>query len=115
MPFIHEDFLLSTKTACKLYHQYAEPSRFSIITANISPRDIAGEPPVQNLFESGSKGSLQMARDARQRRCGKILHRCRLAYKKFLAWAKPFRTCCAIRSITGRIWNESVISASRIA
>ncbi|MGO9585979.1 MAG: glucuronate isomerase [Limisphaerales bacterium] len=56
MPFIHEDFLLGTKTACKLYHQYAEPEPIFDYHCHISPRDIAANRQFRNLFEIWLEG-----------------------------------------------------------
>ena len=51
MPFIHEDFLLSTKMARKLYHQYAEAEPIFDYHCHLSPRDIATNRRFNNLFE----------------------------------------------------------------
>jgi glucuronate isomerase len=51
MPFIHEDFLLSTKTARKLYHKYAEAEPIFDYHCHIPPRDIATNRRFNNLFE----------------------------------------------------------------
>jgi glucuronate isomerase len=56
MPFIHEDFLLSTKTARKLYHQYAEDEPIFDYHCHISPRDIAANRQFKNLFEIWLEG-----------------------------------------------------------
>jgi glucuronate isomerase len=56
MPFIHEDFLLSTKTARQLYHQYAEAEPIFDYHCHISPRDIAGNRQFKNLFEIWLEG-----------------------------------------------------------
>ena len=56
MPFIHEDFLLSTKTARKLYHQYAEAEPIFDYHCHLSPRDIAANRRFNNLFEIWLEG-----------------------------------------------------------
>jgi glucuronate isomerase len=56
MPFIHEDFLLSTKTARKLYHQYAEAEPIFDYHCHISPRDVAANRQFKNLFEIWLEG-----------------------------------------------------------
>jgi len=56
MPFIHEDFLLGTKTARKLYHQYAEAEPIFDYHCHISPRDIAANRQFKNLFEIWLEG-----------------------------------------------------------
>jgi len=56
MPFVHEDFLLSTKAARKLYHQYAAPEPIFDYHCHLSPRDIAGNRQFRNLFEIWLEG-----------------------------------------------------------
>jgi glucuronate isomerase len=56
MPFIHEDFLLSTKTARQLYHQYAETEPIFDYHCHVSPRDIATNRQFKNLFEIWLEG-----------------------------------------------------------
>ena len=56
MPFIHEDFLLSTKTARKLYHKYAEAEPIFDYHCHIPPRDIATNRQFKNLFEIWLEG-----------------------------------------------------------
>jgi len=56
MPFIHEDFLLGTKTARKLYHTFAEPEPIFDYHCHLSPRDIAENRRFNNLFEIWLEG-----------------------------------------------------------
>ena len=56
MAFIHEDFLLSTKTARKLYHQYAEAEPIFDYHCHLSPHDIAANRRFKNLFEIWLEG-----------------------------------------------------------
>ena len=56
MAFIHEDFLLSTKTARKLYHKFAEEEPIFDYHCHISPRDIANNRQFKNLFEIWLEG-----------------------------------------------------------
>ena len=51
MPFIHEDFLLSTKAARRLYHNYAEAEPIFDYHCHIPPRDIATNRQFKDLFE----------------------------------------------------------------
>ncbi|MFZ0828871.1 MAG: glucuronate isomerase [Verrucomicrobiia bacterium] len=51
MPFIHEEFLLSNRTARKLYHQYAEAEPIFDYHCHLAPRDIAANRQFKNLFE----------------------------------------------------------------
>ena len=55
-PFIHEDFLLSTSTARRLYHQFAEPEPIFDYHCHLSPKDIAENRQFKNLFEIWLEG-----------------------------------------------------------
>jgi len=56
MAFIHEDFLLGTKTARRLYHNYAEAEPIFDYHCHISPKDIAQNRQFKNLFEIWLEG-----------------------------------------------------------
>ncbi|MGH7978415.1 MAG: glucuronate isomerase, partial [Limisphaerales bacterium] len=56
MPFIQEDFLLSTKTARRLYHEYAEGAPIFDYHCHLSPADIARNRRFNNLFEIWLEG-----------------------------------------------------------
>ena len=56
MPFIHDDFLLATKTARRLYHQFAEAEPILDYHCHLSPRDIAENRQFKNLFEIWLEG-----------------------------------------------------------
>ena len=56
MTFIHEDFLLGTKTARRLYHQYAEAEPIFDYHCHIPPKDIAENRQFKNLFEIWLEG-----------------------------------------------------------
>ncbi|HEY3932440.1 MAG TPA: glucuronate isomerase [Verrucomicrobiae bacterium] len=51
MKFIHEDFLLQTRTARRLYHQFAEDEPILDYHCHLSPRDIAENRRFKNLTE----------------------------------------------------------------
>lgn len=55
-PFIHDDFLLSTRTARRLYHEFAAPEPILDYHCHLSPRDIAENRQFQNLFEIWLEG-----------------------------------------------------------
>ena len=55
-PFIHDDFLLSTRTARRLYHEFAEPEPILDYHCHLSPRDIAENRQFKNLFEIWLEG-----------------------------------------------------------
>jgi len=56
MSFIHDDFLLGTKIARKLYHKYAEPEPIFDYHCHIPPKDIAENRQFKNLFEIWLEG-----------------------------------------------------------
>jgi glucuronate isomerase len=56
MKFIHEDFLLSTRTARHLYHQFAEAEPILDYHCHLSPQDIAENRRFNNLFEIWLEG-----------------------------------------------------------
>jgi glucuronate isomerase len=51
MNFIHDDFLLQTRTARRLYHQFAEAEPILDYHCHLSPRDIAENRQFKNLTE----------------------------------------------------------------
>lgn len=56
MPFIHDDFLLSTETARRLYHQFAAPEPILDYHCHLPPRDLAENRQFNNLFEIWLEG-----------------------------------------------------------
>ena len=56
MKFIHRDFLLTTRTASRLYHQYAEAEPIFDYHCHLSPKDIAENRQFKNLFEIWLEG-----------------------------------------------------------
>ena len=54
--FIHDDFLLGTRTARRLYHEFAEPEPILDYHCHLSPRDIAENRQFKNLFEIWLEG-----------------------------------------------------------
>jgi glucuronate isomerase len=50
-PFIHDDFLLATRAARRLYHEFAQPEPILDYHCHLSPRDIAENRRFANLFE----------------------------------------------------------------
>ncbi len=51
MNFIHEDFLLQSRTARRLYHRFAEAEPIFDFHYDLLPRDIADDRQFKNLFE----------------------------------------------------------------
>ncbi|HTR42742.1 MAG TPA: glucuronate isomerase [Pseudomonadales bacterium] len=89
MPFIHDNFLLSTKTARRLYHDYAEAEPIFDYHCHLSPRDIAANRQFKNLFEIWLEGDHYKWRAMRSNGVAeKYCTGDASPYEKFLAWAK---------------------------
>ena len=56
MKFIHEDFLLQSRTARRLYHTFAEDEPILDYHCHIPPKDIAENRQFKNLFEIWLEG-----------------------------------------------------------
>jgi glucuronate isomerase len=56
MRYIHDDFLLQSRTAKRLYHQFAEPEPILDYHCHLPPRDIAQNRQFKNLFEIWLEG-----------------------------------------------------------
>src|SRR5260221_4670147 len=56
MKFIHDDFLLQTRTARRLYRQFAEPEPILDYHCHLPPRDIAVNRRFNDLFEIWLEG-----------------------------------------------------------
>src|SRR6202453_3598942 len=89
MPFIHDDFLLSTKTARRLYHKFAEPEPIFDYHCHLSPHDVATNRQFKNLFEIWLEGDHYKWRAMRSNGVAeKFCTGDASPYEKFLAWAK---------------------------
>jgi glucuronate isomerase len=90
MSFIHEDFLLSTRSARHLYHSYAKGEPILDYHNHLPPQDLAGNRQFANLFEIWLEGDHYKWRAMRangipEQYCtGKDTS----PRDKFLAWAK---------------------------
>ena len=56
MKFIHEDFILQTRAARRLYHNFAEDEPILDYHCHLSPKDIAENRQFKNLFEIWLEG-----------------------------------------------------------
>src|SRR5215469_2577855 len=89
MPFIHDNFLLGTKTARRLYHDYADPEPIFDYHCHLSPRDIASDRQFKNLFEIWLEGDHYKWRAMRSNGVAeKYCTGDASPYEKFLSWAK---------------------------
>jgi glucuronate isomerase len=88
MKFIHEDFLLQTRAARRLYHQFAEPEPILDYHCHLSPRDIAENRQFNDLFEIWLEGDHYKWRAMRSN--GVAERYCTgeaKPFEKFQAWA----------------------------
>jgi glucuronate isomerase len=88
MKFIHEDFLLHTRTARRLYHEFAEGEPIFDYHCHLPPRDLAENRQFNNLFEIWLEGDHYKWRAMRSNGVGE--HYCTGAatpFEKFQAWA----------------------------
>lgn len=89
MPFIHEDFLLNTKTARRLYHEFAEAAPIFDYHCHLPPGDVARNRRFNNLFEIWLEGDHYKWRAMRANGVPeKFCTGDAPPYEKFLAWAK---------------------------
>jgi glucuronate isomerase len=88
MKFIHDDFLLQTRTARRLYHEFAEAEPIFDFHCHLPPVDIAENRQFKNLFEIWLEGDHYKWRAMRSN--GVAEQFCTgdaNPYEKFLAWA----------------------------
>ena len=88
MTFIHEDFLLGTKTARRLYHEYAEAEPIFDYHCHLPPRDIAENRRFKNLFEIWLEGDHYKWRAMRTNGVPeRLITGNATPHEKFKAWA----------------------------
>jgi glucuronate isomerase len=93
MEFIHDDFLLASKTARRLYHGYAAPEPILDYHSHLSPGDLAADRRFNDLYEIWLEGDHYKWRAMRangisERFCTGDAP----PFEKFMAWARtvPF-------------------------
>src|SRR5712692_2654693 len=89
MEFIHDDFLLASKMARRLYHDFAAAEPISDYHSHLSPGDIATDRRFEDLFEIWLEGDHYKWRAMRAN--GVSEEFCTGPadpYQKFLAWAR---------------------------
>jgi glucuronate isomerase len=94
MSFIHDDFLLETKAARRLFHAYAAPQPIIDYHCHLPPKDVAEDRRFANLFEIWLEGDHYKWRAMRasgidERFCTGNAD----PYDKFLAWARTVPQC----------------------
>jgi glucuronate isomerase len=89
MEFIHDDFLLRSPTARRLYHQYAAAQPILDYHSHLSPRDIAEDRRFSDLFEIWLEGDHYKWRAMRANGIAERFCTGDAApYEKYLAWAR---------------------------
>ena len=89
MSFIHDDFLLSTPAALRLYHEYARDEPILDYHCHLPPKDIAENRRFANLFEIWLEGDHYKWRAMRANGIPeKFVTGDASPKEKFLAWAR---------------------------
>ncbi len=89
MPFIHDDFLLQTTTAKRLFHEYAASEPILDYHCHLPPDDIASNRQFNNLFDIWLEGDHYKWRAMRTAgACERYCTGDGEPYDKFLAWAR---------------------------
>jgi glucuronate isomerase len=94
MPYIDEDFLLHTKAARRLYHEYAAQQPILDYHCHLSPEEIAEDRTFKDLFEIWLEGDHYKWRAMRAN--GIVDRFCTgdaQPYEKFAAWAETVPHC----------------------
>ncbi len=88
MKFIHEDFLLQTRTARRLYHEYAEEQPIFDYHCHLPPKDLAENRRFNNLFEIWLEGDHYKWRAMRSNGVAeRFCTGSATPWEKFQAWA----------------------------
>lgn len=89
MGFIHEDFLLHSEPARRLYHEYADGRPILDYHSHLPPADIAGDRRFHNLFEIWLEGDHYKWRAMRANGVAeKYCTGDAAPFEKFQAWAR---------------------------
>lgn len=93
-PFLDEDFLLSNKTAQRLYHEYAASQPIYDYHCHLNPRVVAENKPFTNLTEIWLAGDHYKWRGMRSAGIDeRLITGDASDYEKFQAWAKTVPMC----------------------
>lgn len=94
MTFIHEDFMLQTKTARRLYHEFAEKPPIIDYHCHLKPRQIAENHQFRNLAELFLGGDHYKWRAMRSNGVDEhYITGDAPDYEKFLKWAETLPCC----------------------
>ncbi len=89
MEFVHDDFLLHSEVARRLYHDYAETEPILDYHSHLSPADIANDRCFKNLFEIWLEGDHYKWRAMRTNGVPeRFVTGNASPHEKFLAWAR---------------------------
>jgi len=89
MSFIHDDFLLTTPAARRLYHEYAEDQPILDYHCHLSPKDIADDRQFANLYEIWLEGDHYKWRAMRANGVDEAFCTGGAGpFEKFMAWAR---------------------------
>lgn len=109
MKYIHDDFLLTTKTAERLYHQHAEKMPIIDYHCHLEPKDIAEDRHFENITQIWLYGDHYKWR--LMRNCGvseRLITGDASDKEKFMAWAEVLQQC-----IGNPLYQWSMLELSR--
>lgn len=114
--FIHEDFLLETNSARRLFHEYAAEMPILDYHNHLAPEQISGNHQFTDITEVWLGGDHYKWRAMRSngipedKITGSAPSR-----ERFRAWAETLPQPCVIPFITGPIWSWHVTLTFRIS
>lgn len=109
MKYIHDDFLLTTKTAERLYHRHAEKMPIIDYHCHLEPKDIAEDRHFENITQMWLYGDHYKWR--LMRNCGvpeRLITGDASDKEKFMAWAEVLQ-----QSIGNPLYQWSMLELSR--
>ncbi len=113
--FLDENFLLETKTAQRLYHEFAKSMPIIDYHCHLPPDQIAEDINFENLTQIWLYGDHYKWRAMRTNGIDEIFCTGNATdYKNLSSGRRPCLIPYATHSITGRIWNCSAISTCMI-
>lgn len=105
-PFMDEEFLLSTPTAQKLYHDFAETMPILDYHCHINPEEIAKDVCFENITQVWLGGDHYKWRQMRSNGVDEYyITGDAPAREKFQKWGKRWKKLWETRCSTGVIWN----------
>jgi glucuronate isomerase len=108
-PFIHDDFLLKSEVAKKLYHDHAKNMPIIDYHCHLDPKEIYEDKTFNNLFDAWLSGDHYKWRLMRANGVTEdYITGNKPDFEKFMKWAEVVPLLIGNPSITGHISNSNV-------